>query len=121
MLACLCGLIFAGRDLGTPISLLVIAGVVFWTAGLKFRYFIAAGVLAAILITVAIRVEPFRKNRWAAFMGSWSRPPGDRLPDSPVPNRGWQRQRLGSGADERKAEDEVSAGGAHGFYFRGYL
>ena len=68
MLACLCGLIFAGRDLGTPISLLVIAGVVLWTAGLKFRYFIAAGVLAAILITVAIHVEPFRKNRWAAFM-----------------------------------------------------
>ena len=68
MLVCLCGLIFAGRDLGTPISLLVIAGVVLWTAGLKFRYFIAAGVLAAILITVAIHVEPFRKNRWAAFM-----------------------------------------------------
>ena len=76
MLACLCGLIFAGRDLGTPISLLVIAGVVLWTAGLKFRYFIAAGVLAAILITVAIRVEPFRKNRWAAFMDPGLDPQG---------------------------------------------
>ncbi len=68
MLAFLCGLIYAGRDLGTPISLLVIAGVVLWTAGLRFRYFVAAGILAAILITAAIRDEPFRKNRWAAFI-----------------------------------------------------
>ena len=76
ILTCLCGLIFAGRDLGTPISLFVIAAVVLWAAGLRVRYFVVAGILAAILITVAIRVEPFRKNRWIAFMDPGLDPQG---------------------------------------------
>lgn len=68
ILICLCGLVFAGRDLGTAISLLVIAAVVLWATGLKIRFFFAAGILAAILIIVAISIEPFRRNRWIAFM-----------------------------------------------------
>ena len=76
ILTCLTGLIFAGRDLGTLISLFVIAAVVLWAAGLKVRYFIAASILAAILITVAIHIEPFRKDRWFAFIDPGRDPQG---------------------------------------------
>ena len=64
----LSGLIVWGKDLGTAVCIAVIAGVMLWAAGIRFRYFVIAGVLGVIAMFVLINVEPYRWDRIVAFL-----------------------------------------------------
>lgn len=63
------GLVVLQPDLGTAILLLASGGVLFFVAGLRWRYFIIAGsgVLAAIPI-IWIRLHDYQRNRVLTFL-----------------------------------------------------
>jgi cell division protein FtsW len=46
----------------------LIAGVMLWAAGIRFRYFVAAAILGAIALFVLVKVEPYRWDRIVAFL-----------------------------------------------------
>lgn len=76
VLGALCLLVFGGRDLGTAISMLLIAAVALFAAGLDMKYFLLGGALAAPLIGLAIYIEPYRFQRLLIFLNPESDPQG---------------------------------------------
>jgi cell division protein FtsW len=72
----LCALVFQGRDLGAAVSLVVIAAVVFWIAGLRLRYFVGAALVGLPLLILAVLIEPYRLRRWTVFLNPESDPLG---------------------------------------------
>ncbi len=69
-------LVVAGRDLGTAIVLVVIAGAILWVAGLEGRYFAMGAAGAAALAAFAIWLEPYRWQRFLIFLDPWKDPQG---------------------------------------------
>ncbi len=74
VLAVICGLVLGGRDLGTAISLLLIAAVVMWIAGLRLQYFAMAMSLVFPFLAWAVWVEPYRLRRILVFLNPESDP-----------------------------------------------
>ncbi len=72
----LCALVLGGRDLGTAFSLVVLAAVVFWFAGLNFRFFAGAVLAGLPLLAMAIWIEPYRVRRFFIFLNPESDPLG---------------------------------------------
>jgi cell division protein FtsW len=72
----LCGLVLGGRDLGTAFSLVVLAGAIFWFAGLPIRYFATALLVGIPMLTLAIWIEPYRMRRFFIFLNPESDPLG---------------------------------------------
>jgi cell division protein FtsW len=69
-------LVVAGRDLGTAIMLVVIAGVILWVAGLNGRYVALAAAIVIPLTIVAILMEDYRRDRFLIFLDPWRDPQG---------------------------------------------
>jgi cell division protein FtsW len=76
LLMALAGLVLAGRDLGTAVVLMIIAGVIFWVAGLSERYFLVGLAAALPVAIVAVLRESYRWDRFKIFLDPWSDPQG---------------------------------------------
>ena len=63
-------------DLGTAVSIAVIAAVMVFSAGISYRYIAAAAVLAIPALYFLLQAE-YRWRRVAAFLDPWSDPLGD--------------------------------------------
>jgi cell division protein FtsW len=77
VLAVIVSLILAEPDLGTAVSVLMIAAVMLFAAGINYRY-----VLSLILITppsfyLLVMTSPYRRRRVMAFLDPWADPLGD--------------------------------------------
>ena len=77
VLAGLVGLILLEPDLGTSVSVVVIAGVMIFAAGINYRY--VAGVVLAGLpaLYFLIWTSDYRRKRVLAFLDPWADPLGD--------------------------------------------
>ena len=69
-----CGLIVFQPDLGTAISILAVAGILLFVAGLRIRWVALAGLLAAPLFYLFVFEVPWRRERLFAFMDPWADP-----------------------------------------------
>lgn len=69
-------LIFAGKDLGTLVILVVGVVSVLFLAGIPLRYLFTAGGVAGGLAALAILFEPYRLRRFTAFLNPWADPLG---------------------------------------------
>jgi cell division protein FtsW len=72
----LAALVVKGRDLGTAIVLVAIAGVILWVAGLSVRYFALGAAVLAPLAALAIWIERYRWERFLIFLDPWKDPQG---------------------------------------------
>jgi cell division protein FtsW len=77
VLAGLVGLILLEPDFGTSMSLVLIASVMVFAAGLHYKY-IAGAALALVPIAVVIAISaPYRLRRINSFLHPWDDPLGD--------------------------------------------
>jgi cell division protein FtsW len=76
LLGVVLGLIVIEPDLGTPVSIALVAAALFYLAGLHMRYFgyVALGSLPLLYVLV-LRV-PYRRNRVLAFLDPYADPLG---------------------------------------------
>jgi cell division protein FtsW len=73
----LVALILPEPDFGTAMSLLLIAAVMVFAAGLNYRY-IAGGMLVALpVIYIVVMGSAYRRRRTLAFLNPWEDPLGD--------------------------------------------
>ena len=71
------GLILIEPDLGTAVSVLVIAGAMVFAAGISYRYVVGLVLVAAVpALYVVIMASPYRVQRVMAFLDPWSDPQG---------------------------------------------
>jgi cell division protein FtsW len=77
VLAGIVGLILAEPDLGTSVSVLMIAGIMIFAAGINYRY--VAGVFLASLpaLYFLLAFSDYRRRRILAFLNPWADPLGD--------------------------------------------
>ncbi len=77
VLAGIIALILAEPDLGTSVSVLMIAGVMIFAAGINYRY--VAGVFLASLpaLYFLLAFSDYRRRRVLAFLNPWADPLGD--------------------------------------------
>lgn len=61
-------LIVVGKDLGIPALMFVIAVMLFYIAGLKFRYIVYAGLVAIPFVVIQFLLHPYRVQRLASFL-----------------------------------------------------
>src|SRR5262245_29576083 len=65
-------LIFIQPDMGTAATLVLIACVLLFLAGVRLRYFAALGVAALPLVIYAVSSAAYRRDRIEAFISPWS-------------------------------------------------
>jgi len=70
------GLILVEPDLGTAVSVLVIAGAMIFAAGISYRYVIGLVLVAAPALYVVVMASEYRVQRVLAFLDPWSDPQG---------------------------------------------
>ncbi len=70
------GLILLQPDMGTAVSLLLIVGVMVFSAGLPYKYLGALAGVALPVVYLLLR-EPYRWKRVMAFLNPWDDPLGD--------------------------------------------
>lgn len=68
MLGVVCGLVMLGRDLGTTIVLVLIAGIVYFTAGANVLHVIGASLVAGSAFWGLINIAAYRQERIAAWI-----------------------------------------------------
>jgi len=73
----LVGLILPEPDFGTSMSLLLIASVMVFAAGLNYSYIAGAALLALPALYIAVMGSPYRRRRTLAFLNPWEDPLGD--------------------------------------------
>jgi cell division protein FtsW len=73
----LVGLILAEPDFGTSMSLLLIAAVMVFAAGLNYRYVVGAFLLGLPAIYLVVMGSAYRRRRTLAFLNPWDDPLGD--------------------------------------------
>ena len=73
----LVGLILLQPDFGTAMSLLLIASVMIFAAGLHYRYFVGSVLAALPIIYIVLVSAPYRRRRLMAFWDPWADPLGD--------------------------------------------
>ncbi len=69
-----CGLIVLQPDLGTAVSILAVAGIMLFVAGLNIGWMVAAALMAAPMLYVLVFQVPWRRARLLAFRDPWSDP-----------------------------------------------
>ena len=74
VVALFCLLILAGRDLGTAIALVVMLLGLLLVSGVPFRVLGAGAGIMVGLGTLAIAIEPYRRERLFSFLDPWSDP-----------------------------------------------
>jgi cell division protein FtsW len=77
VLAVVVGLILAEPDLGTAVSVLMIAAVMLFAAGINYRYVLTLILTMAPAFYVLIETSPYRKRRVMSFLNPWGDPLGD--------------------------------------------
>jgi cell division protein FtsW len=70
------GLIVREPDLGTAVSVLVIAGAMVFAAGISYRYVIGLVLVSLPAFYVAVMATPYRRDRVLAFLDPWNDPLG---------------------------------------------
>jgi cell division protein FtsW len=73
----LVALILPEPDFGTSMSLLLIAAVMVFAAGLNYRYVIGVTLASLPAIYILIMGSPYRRRRTLAFLNPWEDPLGD--------------------------------------------
>lgn len=76
VLAALCALVLAGRDLGTVVLLALIAAVIYWAAGLPMRFFGAGLGVGLVGFALACLIDPYRVKRLVVFLDPEADPQG---------------------------------------------
>ncbi|HYM09679.1 MAG TPA: putative lipid II flippase FtsW [Bryobacterales bacterium] len=76
LLTALAALVFAGRDLGTAVALVIIGGVILWTAGLHWKYFAAGAAVLVPAVLAAVVFVRYRLDRILIFLDPWKDPQG---------------------------------------------
>lgn len=69
-------LILLQPDLGTAISLVCIAVIMLFSAGLRSMYFVYAGLMSLPVLYILVFSIPYRRARILAFLDPWSDPMG---------------------------------------------
>ena len=67
---------YAQRSLGSLALLIGIGGIMYFMAGLDFKYVICLAVVLAGVVFLFIKFEPFRAERWQAFKNPQADPLG---------------------------------------------
>ncbi|HZB26911.1 MAG TPA: putative lipid II flippase FtsW [Vicinamibacterales bacterium] len=70
------GLILAEPDLGTAASIVMIAAMMVFAAGISYRYVVGLAVLAIPALAILIATSDYRMRRILAFLDPWSDPLG---------------------------------------------
>jgi cell division protein FtsW len=73
----LVALIMPEPDFGTSMSLLMIAAVMVFAAGLNYRYIVGAILCALPALYILVMGSPYRRRRTLAFLNPWDDPLGD--------------------------------------------
>jgi cell division protein FtsW len=66
------GLVLIEPDLGTAVSILVIASAMVFAAGVSYRYVVGLAVAAVPALWVVIMTSPYRLQRVMSFLDPWS-------------------------------------------------
>jgi len=77
VVAMLVGLILAEPDMGTAITLLIIAATMVFAAGLTYRYVVGVILCSLPVAYVVLMSASYRRRRLVAFWNPWSDPLGD--------------------------------------------
>ena len=75
--ALLVGLILLEPDFGTAMSLMMIAAVMVFAAGLNYRYLVGVILGGLPIIYIVLMSAPYRRRRLMAFWNPWDDPLGD--------------------------------------------
>jgi cell division protein FtsW len=74
VLAVIVGLILAEPDLGTSVSVLMIAGVMIFAAGINYRYVVGVFLAAIPALYFLLAFSDYRRRRMLAFLDPWADP-----------------------------------------------
>jgi len=77
VLALIVGLILAEPDLGTAVSVVMIAGVMIFAAGINYKYVAGLGLATLPALYVLVWSSEYRWRRVIAFLDPWKDPLGD--------------------------------------------
>jgi cell division protein FtsW len=77
VVVCLTGLILIEPDFGTATSLILIAGVMVFAAGINYRYILGAALLALPAMALVAMSASYRRRRLFTFLNPWEDPLGD--------------------------------------------
>ena len=77
VLAVIVGLILAEPDLGTSVSVVVIAAVMIFAAGINYRYVVGACLASIPALYFLLAFSDYRRRRILAFLNPWADPQGD--------------------------------------------
>ena len=77
VLAMIVGLILAEPDLGTSVSVVVIAAVMIFAAGISYRYVAGVALAAIPALYFLLAFSDYRRRRILAFLNPWADPLGD--------------------------------------------
>jgi cell division protein FtsW len=73
----LVALILPEPDFGTAMSLLLIAAVMVFAAGLNYRYLVGVALVALPVLYILVMGSTYRRRRTLAFLNPWEDPLGD--------------------------------------------
>jgi cell division protein FtsW len=77
ILGVLVGLILLEPDFGTAVTLVAVAGIMIFAAGVSYRYLIGAALLSLPALYVILVSADYRRRRLTAFLDPWADPLGD--------------------------------------------
>jgi cell division protein FtsW len=77
VLALVVGLILAEPDLGTAVSVLMIAAVMLFTAGISYRYVVGLLIVTPPAFYLLVMTSDYRRRRVLAFLDPWADPLGN--------------------------------------------
>jgi cell division protein FtsW len=77
VVAMLIGLILAEPDLGTAMTLFIIAATMVFAAGLTYRYVVGVILCGVPIVYLVLMSAAYRRRRLMAFWNPWSDPLGD--------------------------------------------
>lgn len=70
------GLVFLQPDLGTAVTLAVVAFILFFAAGFRIRHLVTIVLAALPALAVALLAKPYRRKRLLVFFHPWDDPRG---------------------------------------------
>jgi len=69
-------LILIEPDLGTAITIAIIAGTMIFVGGMKISMFIILSMISSVFFMIFIYIEPYRRERLFTFLNPWQDPLG---------------------------------------------
>ena len=118
--AVIVGLILAEPDLGTSVSIIVIAAVMIFAAGINYRYVVGLLLASLPALYFLLAFSDYRRRRMLAFLNPWADPLGDGFQMIQSHDRRRHRRHLRPRPDGRRAEAVLPAGAAQRLHLRGH-